>query len=93
MGSKQRHLSSLLAGLAVLALAGCDSAPEQAEAPAPLQVSVMTLVPHELAISEATVKAHITAILRKLGVGSRTQAVLVAAKLEVDQPVADSARA
>lgn len=47
----------------------------------------------ELSISEATVKAHITAILRKLGVGSRTQAVLVAAKLDVDQPVADSARA
>lgn len=52
MGSKQRHLSSLLAGLAVLALAGCDSAPEQAGAATPLQVSVMTLVPHELAISE-----------------------------------------
>ena len=48
-------------------------------------------IAYELSISEATVKAHITAILRKLGVGSRTQAVLVAAKLEVDQPVADSA--
>lgn len=50
-------------------------------------------IAYELSISEATVKAHITAILRKLGVGSRTQAVLVAAKLDVDQPVADSARA
>lgn len=49
-------------------------------------------IAYELSISEATVKAHITAILRKLGVGSRTQAVLVAAKLEVDQPGADSAR-
>ena len=47
----------------------------------------------ELAISEATVKAHITAILRKLGVGSRTQAVLLAAKLDVDQPVTTPARA
>ncbi len=47
----------------------------------------------ELAISEATVKAHITAILRKLGVNSRTQAVLLAAKLDVDQPAADPARA
>ncbi len=37
-------------------------------------------------ISEATVKAHITAIFRKLGVSNRTQAVLLAAKLEVDQP-------
>lgn len=52
MGSKYRQLSLVLAGIAVLALAGCDSAPEQAEAPAPLQVSAMTLVPHELAISE-----------------------------------------
>ena len=50
-------------------------------------------IAYELAISEATVKAHITAILRKLGVNSRTQAVLLAAKLDVDQPVADSARA
>ena len=50
-------------------------------------------IAYELSISEATVKAHITAILRKLGVNSRTQAVLLAAKLEVDQPVADSARA
>ena len=49
-------------------------------------------IAYELAISEATVKAHITAILRKLGVNSRTQAVLLAAKLEVDQPVADSAK-
>lgn len=45
----------------------------------------------ELAISEATVKAHITAILRKLGVNSRTQAVLLAAKLDVDQPATGSA--
>ncbi|WNF48170.1 efflux RND transporter periplasmic adaptor subunit [Pseudomonas sp. SG20056] len=52
MGSKYRQLSLVLAVIAVLALAGCDSAPEQAEAPTPLQVSVMTLVPHELAISE-----------------------------------------
>jgi DNA-binding NarL/FixJ family response regulator len=48
-------------------------------------------IAYELTISEATVKAHITAILRKLAVNSRTQAVLLAAKLDVDQPVADSA--
>lgn len=44
----------------------------------------------ELDISEATVKAHITAIFRKLGVNNRTQAVLLAGKLDVDQPAADS---
>ena len=52
MGSKQRHLSIVLAGLAVLVLAGCDSAPEQSEAAAPLQVSVLTLETHELSVSE-----------------------------------------
>ncbi|HIP80595.1 MAG TPA: response regulator transcription factor, partial [Kiloniellaceae bacterium] len=32
----------------------------------------------DLSIAETTVKAHVTAILRKLGVQSRTQAVLLA---------------
>ncbi|WP_163851308.1 response regulator [Pseudooceanicola aestuarii] len=35
-------------------------------------------IAHDLTIAEATVKAHITAIMRKLGVQSRTQAVLIA---------------
>lgn len=47
-------------------------------------------IAYEQDISEATVKAHITAIFRKLGVNNRTQAVLLAAKLDVDQPVTDS---
>lgn len=46
-------------------------------------------IAYELDISEATVKAHITAIFRKLGVSNRTQAVLLAAKLDVDQPNAE----
>ncbi|GHC22926.1 LuxR C-terminal-related transcriptional regulator [Aidingimonas halophila] len=40
----------------------------------------------ELNVSEATIKAHVTAILRKLGVHSRTQAVIAAQKLEVEPP-------
>jgi DNA-binding NarL/FixJ family response regulator len=39
----------------------------------------------ELHVSEATVKAHVSAILQKLGVESRTQAVIAAAKLEAGQ--------
>ena len=39
----------------------------------------------ELSVSEATVKAHVSAILQKLGVESRTQAVIAAAKLEAGQ--------
>lgn len=38
----------------------------------------------ELGVSEATIKAHMTAILRKLGVSNRTQAVLVAGRLALD---------
>ena len=37
-------------------------------------------IAHELSIAETTVKAHVTAILRKLKVHSRTQAVLIANK-------------
>ncbi len=36
----------------------------------------------QLGVSEATVKAHVSAILQKLKVESRTQAVIAAAKLE-----------
>ncbi|MFT3754840.1 MAG: response regulator transcription factor [Pseudoxanthomonas sp.] len=39
---------------------------------------------YDLGVSEATIKAHVTAILRKLGVGNRTQAVLMAGRLSVD---------
>ncbi|MHA6323722.1 response regulator [Roseivivax sp. CAU 1753] len=35
-------------------------------------------IAYELSIAETTVKAHVTAIMRKLGVHSRTQAVLIA---------------
>ncbi|WP_136635126.1 LuxR C-terminal-related transcriptional regulator [Pseudooceanicola onchidii] len=35
-------------------------------------------IAYDLSIAETTVKAHVTAIMRKLGVHSRTQAVLVA---------------
>src|SRR3954466_1338317 len=38
-----------------------------------------------LSVSEATVKAHVSAILQKLGVESRTQAVIAAAKIESGQ--------
>jgi DNA-binding NarL/FixJ family response regulator len=39
-------------------------------------------IAYELSVSEATVKAHVSAILQKLGVDSRTQAVIAAAKIE-----------
>jgi len=38
----------------------------------------------DLGVSEATIKAHVTAILRKLGANNRTQAVLIAGRLALD---------
>lgn len=59
----------------------------------PQQFRVLTLlgsgqlnkqIAWQLGVSEATIKAHMTAILRKLGVGNRTQAVLLVARLALD---------
>ncbi|AVT74922.1 MULTISPECIES: response regulator transcription factor [Rhodopseudomonas] len=42
-------------------------------------------IAYELGVSEATIKAHVSAILQKLGVESRTQAVIAAAKISGSQ--------
>jgi DNA-binding NarL/FixJ family response regulator len=42
-------------------------------------------IAHKLGVGEATVKAHVTVILRKLGVRSRTQAVIEARGLALPQ--------
>jgi DNA-binding NarL/FixJ family response regulator len=39
-------------------------------------------IAYALDVSEATIKAHVSAILQKLGVDSRTQAVIAAAKID-----------
>ncbi len=60
----------------------------------PQQFRVMTMladghlnkqIAWELGVSEATVKAHMTSIMRKLGVNNRTQVALVASQLAVEQ--------
>ena len=43
-------------------------------------------IAYELDVKEATIKAHMTEIFRKLGVHSRTQAVLALSSLSVEQP-------
>jgi DNA-binding NarL/FixJ family response regulator len=47
-------------------------------------------IAYQLGVSEATIKAHVSAILTKLGVGSRTQAVIAAGRIEgnADRPAA-----
>lgn len=42
-------------------------------------------IAYELSISEATVKAHVSSILQKLDVDSRTQAVIAASRIEEGQ--------
>ena len=44
-------------------------------------------IAYDLEISEATVKAHVTAVFRKLNVMNRTQAVILTNKLHVDPPI------
>ena len=43
-------------------------------------------IAYELNVSEATIKAHVTAIMNKLAVSHRTQAVLAASQLSVSNP-------
>lgn len=43
-------------------------------------------IAYELHVTEATIKAHVTEIFRKLGVHSRTQAALLFSRLEVTPP-------
>jgi DNA-binding NarL/FixJ family response regulator len=75
-GGSDAETSALLARLATLT---------------PQQVRVLMMVSegllnkqiaYELSVSEATIKAHVSAILQKLGVDNRTQAVIAAAKIE-----------
>ena len=43
----------------------------------------------DLGVGETTVKAHVSEILRKLKVASRTQAVIEAAKIDFDSILGD----
>ena len=46
----------------------------------------------DLGVGETTVKAHVSEILRKLRVSSRTQAVIEASKIDFDSIIAQSSR-
>ena len=43
-------------------------------------------IAYRLSVSEATIKAHVTAILRKMHVNNRTQAVLAVQQLRINAP-------
>lgn len=78
---------------------GAESDPEvaelltQLETLTPQQTRVLSMISqgllnkqiaYELSVSEATVKAHVSAVLQKLGVDSRTQAVIRLSRLGTD---------
>jgi DNA-binding NarL/FixJ family response regulator len=44
-------------------------------------------IAYQLGVSEATIKAHVTAVLRKMGVNNRTQAVLAVQRLRINTPL------
>lgn len=73
---KQRYAGALLAVIAAFGLAGCDVAPQEQEASAPPQVSVLTLTGRELVINEdlparvaalrsADIRAQISGIVQR----------------------------
>jgi DNA-binding NarL/FixJ family response regulator len=47
-------------------------------------------IAEKLAVSEGTVRAHVTAILRKLGVSTRTQAALLVTEQDLDRDAMDA---
>lgn len=66
---------------------------EQLSSLTPQQARVLTMlgegllnkqIAYELSVSEATIKAHVSAVLQKLGVDSRTQAVIRLSKIGSD---------
>jgi DNA-binding NarL/FixJ family response regulator len=75
--------------------AACPSA-DAGEPLTPRQITVLTLlskgrsnkqIANELKISEVTVKAHMTAILRKLGVMTRAQAIVAFQREQLARPL------
>jgi DNA-binding NarL/FixJ family response regulator len=86
-------LPSRLLGAAGELESGEAAAAAQLAALTPQQFRVMTMLAEgllnkqiawELGVSEATVKAHMTAIMRKLGVNNRTQVALIASQLAIE---------
>jgi DNA-binding NarL/FixJ family response regulator len=75
--SEERQLASALSSLT----------PQQFRVASMLSEGLLNKqIAYELTITEATVKAHVTEIFKKLGVHSRTQTVLLMSKLDVQPP-------
>lgn len=87
-------IADALAGKRIAAAASDerDAMAERVASLSPMQLRVLLgvldgrlnkQIAHDLSISEATVKAHMTALMKKLDVGNRTQAALAARALGI----------
>jgi DNA-binding NarL/FixJ family response regulator len=82
-----RHASEPDAEVAVLIPRIQSLTPQQKRVLAMLAEGLLNKqIAYELSVSESTVKAHVSAILQKLDVDSRTQAVIKLSKLKGGQP-------
>jgi DNA-binding NarL/FixJ family response regulator len=80
--TSQSSLSDLAARLATLT-------PQQVRVLQMLRQGLLNKqIAYDLGVGETTVKAHVSEILRKLRVSSRTQAVIEAAKIDFDSIIA-----
>ncbi|MGU5678588.1 efflux RND transporter periplasmic adaptor subunit [Aeromonas allosaccharophila] len=71
---KQRYVGALLAVITAFGLAGCDASPQEQEAPALPQVSVLTLTGRELVINE-DLPARVAA-LRSAGIRAQISGIV-----------------
>jgi len=84
-GAEASDVSELLSRMASLT-------PQQVRVLAMLSEGLLNKqIAFKLGVSEATVKAHVSAILQKLGVDSRTQAVIAMNKIDSLDPRAEEA--
>lgn len=94
LGGIEAAIADALAGKRIAAAAGDerDAMAERVASLSPMQLRVLLgvldgrlnkQIAHDLSISEATVKAHMTALMKKLDVGNRTQAALAARALGI----------
>lgn len=83
--SMQAELDAVNEELATLLQRFRELTPKQIQVLSFLRAGLMNKqIAHEMNVTEATIKAHISAILRKLEINTRTQAVLLMDKLQLD---------
>ena len=87
-GKTSRNVPSILEKvddeLKVLLQRFRELTPKQIQVLSYLRAGLMNKqIAHEMNVTEATIKAHISAILRKLEINTRTQAVLLMDKLQL----------